>query len=348
MKRVLTILAILLLPLSVWAMTPVTDSDLSNVTGQAGVSINMDVTMNIAIGTMAWGDSTGVDGGQAGGLFATGPTGTGWVGIRNFALNNLNIKYRSTDSFGGFTSSNLKFLTIDVATDATDTMGYTAGGTTNTFVRIGLGSLVISTSSMSFDVALGSSHAIAENLLGHVAIGAITVYISPSSYIDISNGGRGANTAGVTMGINVTVDQFSMSYISWGGDGAVQNTDVNGLPESWIANNATGYIGLANFNVGSPITLTGIVNIDVGTATSGIYAINGTQSYVHISFGKLGAALPGSDFTGFVVSTGPISGTVTLAGNGPLSSNPTVLGDIYLSSFTLSIARGSWVDILAH
>mgnify|MGYP000905370113 CR=1 FL=1 len=53
-------LAILLLPLSVWAMTPVSDSDLSNVTGQAGVSINADLTMDITIGTMAWGDGDGV------------------------------------------------------------------------------------------------------------------------------------------------------------------------------------------------------------------------------------------------------------------------------------------------
>ena len=60
MKRVLTVLAILLLPLSVWAMTPVTDNDLSNVTGQAGVNINANVSMNVYIGTMAWGDSDGI------------------------------------------------------------------------------------------------------------------------------------------------------------------------------------------------------------------------------------------------------------------------------------------------
>ena len=64
MKRVLTILAILLLPLSVWAMTPVTDSDLSKVTGQAGVSINQDVMMNIHMDVMAWGDADGL--GKAG------------------------------------------------------------------------------------------------------------------------------------------------------------------------------------------------------------------------------------------------------------------------------------------
>jgi hypothetical protein len=335
MKRVLTILAILLLPLSVWAMTPVNDSDLSNVTGQAGVSINMDVSMNIAIGTLAWGDSTGVDFSIGGGWHTIGTTG--WVGINNFTLNNLNIKYRSTDTFGGFTTSQLKFLTIDVATDATDVMGYTAAGTTNTFVRIGLGSLVISTDSMAFDVALGSTHAISDNALGHVGIGAMTIYISPRSYLDISNGGRAG--AGVTLGVNVIVDQFTMSYLSWGGDGTT-NSDINGLPADWIA-------AASGLTVAAPITMSGIVNIDVGTVNgSSIYMLNPGKSYVHISFGKLGLTSPGA-FGGFVVSTGPISASVTLSANRNLSAG-TVLGDIYLSSFNLDIARGSWVDILAH
>jgi hypothetical protein len=55
MKSILAFFTIMLLPFSVWAMTPVSDSDLSNVTGQAGVSINPNLTMDINIGTIAWG-----------------------------------------------------------------------------------------------------------------------------------------------------------------------------------------------------------------------------------------------------------------------------------------------------
>jgi hypothetical protein len=61
MKSVLAFFTIMLLPLSVWTMTPVSDSDLSNVTGQAGVSINPNLTMDINIGTIAWGDSDGIN-----------------------------------------------------------------------------------------------------------------------------------------------------------------------------------------------------------------------------------------------------------------------------------------------
>ena len=139
MKRVLTILAILLLPLSVWAMTPVTDSDLSNVTGQAGVSINQDVMMNIHMDVMAWGDVDGLGNRGIGTLTTNASTGLnpwttvstgGYIGINNFDMT-VQVKARDTDTFGAATGANpnatygvysptsypgLRPLTIDVAT----------------------------------------------------------------------------------------------------------------------------------------------------------------------------------------------------------------------------------------
>jgi len=119
MKRVLTFLAIMLLPLSVMAMTPVSDSTLSDVTGQAGVNINADLTMNIGIGTMAWGDADGIGGFNSG--TDTSPWATvaagGYVGMTNFNINGLRIKARETDTYNGWHSSAyLKPITIDVAT----------------------------------------------------------------------------------------------------------------------------------------------------------------------------------------------------------------------------------------
>jgi len=344
MKRVLTILAILLLPLSVWAMTPVSDSDLSKVTGQAGVNINADLTMNINIGTMAWGDADGIGGFNSGtdtSPWATVSSG-GYVGVNNFNISGLRIKARETDGFNGyFTSTKLKPITIDVAT------GTKAGVANTTFVRFGLGSLYVGMNAMSLTVAMGPTTALGQ-VLGTANLGPMDIYINPSSYVDIyAHAGCGVNFE-----LNVVVDQFSMTYMSWG--------DTDGLPGgnpgnaggvgNWIAPSTNaGYIGLQNLVVGGPISITGTVAIDVVslTAGQGVYAGQGIApilgqgacTVVHISFP-----------TNFTINvTGPITANVRLDSVAALNSaNAGTLGDIYLSAFNLQIASGSWVDIWAH
>ena len=79
MKKIFTaivLFTLVVLPMSVLAMTDINDDELSTVTGQAGVSINVDVTANLTIGTIAWGDSDG---------FA-GYTNAGFVGIEGLNL----------------------------------------------------------------------------------------------------------------------------------------------------------------------------------------------------------------------------------------------------------------------
>jgi hypothetical protein len=350
MKRVLTFLAILLLPLSVWAMTPVSDSDLSNVTGQAGVNINADVTMNIGIGTVAWGDASGVDAYASLGSGWAAVGSTGYVGVTNFNINNLRIKARETDTYGtGYSTAGtatpntyntiyLKPITIDVATDAG-----TYGG--RTFVRFGLGSLQITLNAMSFSVQMGATTALGQEL-GTANLGSIGIFINPKSYVDIYS----HDASGVSMTMNVIVDQFNMTYLSWGdSDGlAGGNTGTGGV--TWIstAANSSGYIGLANLSVGGPITVSGTVAIDVVTSAAGAYAHGapGTPTTIcHISF-------PG----GFNVNvTGPITAQVKLDNVAALTSgNAGTLGDIYISGFNLSIINNvdngapSWVDIWAH
>ncbi|HOJ13333.1 MAG TPA: hypothetical protein PLT69_02420, partial [Deltaproteobacteria bacterium] len=98
--------------------------------------------------------------------------------------------------------------------------------------------------------------------------------------------------------------------------------------------------------VGGPISITGTVRIDIGTATTGVYAAaaaahgSTTQTtVVHISF---------ADNFSFNV-TGPITANVRLDSAAALNSEGAhTLGDIYISSFGVSIANGSWVDIWAH
>jgi len=304
MKRVLTFLAIMLLPLSVMAMTPVSDSTLSDVTGQSGVNINADLTMNIGIGTMAWGDRDGVSN-------ITGWTtvaGAGYIGVTGFNITNLRIKARETDTFNGYTTSGLKPITIDVATG-------TKLGAATTFVRFGLGSLQITLNSLQFNVMAGSSAATLATtgqMLGQVTLGDMGIYFAPLSYVDI----YAHSGCGVNFEFNIRIDRFQLNYVSWG--------DTDGLPAGnigvggvvWIntVGVAAGYAGLANLNVGV-ININGTVAIDVVSLTNtslSVYASHGAVTVVHISF-------PAA--AGFTLNVaGPITADVTLAQNAALST----------------------------
>lgn len=365
MKRVLTILALLLLPLSVWAMTPISDSDLSNVTGQAGVNINADLTMNVRIGTMAWGDSDGLTTEGAHPLWGQTADG-GYVGISNFNLTNLRIKARENDTYDGFVAydattdptspavSMLKPITIDVGNDP----GWYGG---RTFVRMGLGSLQVSFDELSMIVGLNAWDTFGGTLseqMGSINIGPIAVYIDPYSYIDIfSHPGQGVNIV-----MDIELDKVTLTYVSWG--------DSDGLPAGstgeradifWMAAGATGggFIGLSDIEFGK-IKVSGEVVIDVNTTYGGIYAHgqpgNATLypnyapvTVCHIAFGSNGPlGYFNVDVAGPIKGIVKLSNTKALDGVGtPLPSTGT-LGDIYLAGFGLDITAGSWVDIWAH
>jgi hypothetical protein len=270
MKKTLVFLIILLLPLSAWAMTPVTDSDLSDITGQAGVSINPDMTMDITINTMAWGDADGITG-----VYNpwTHVTQGGYIGVNNFNITNLKVRLRTEagEDYNSFTSDDLKPITFDVATGTKLTYG------NRTFVRFGLGSLQISLDELSFDVSLGThgAYPTAPTLnqnMGVVTLGAMDVYINPNSYVDIySHAGSGVN-----FDMNVTLDRVVLPYMSWG--------DKDGLPGGdhtggvvWMAGGAgndAGYIGLYDFRIGDPanyaVKINGSVAIDIATSSAGV------------------------------------------------------------------------------
>jgi len=328
MKRVLTFLAIMLLPLSVMAMTPVSDQTLSDVTGQAGVNINADLMMDIYIGTLAWGDADGIT--ASGSHPAWGTTdGGGYVGVTGLNITDLRIKARETDTFNGYLAPDmLKPITIDVATDADMYDGAT-------FVRFGLGSLEISMDALTLSVELGPDTALGQKL-GVVSLGAMALYINPISYVDIF----AADGCGVNINMNVVLDKFDIDYVSWGDtDGQDNPSQVPAAP--WMGDTAAGYVGLYNLEIGGPIMLTGQVAIDVNTTNVGIYSHGGTltPTVVHISFPEV--------FT--VDVTGPITADVRLDGQSDLAGvNFGVLGDIYISAFKLDIGAGSWVDIWAH
>lgn len=59
MKRIFMLLAIIVWSVSLWAMSPLSDSDLSDVNNQASLGINHHVMKGTGIGTMVYGDHDG-------------------------------------------------------------------------------------------------------------------------------------------------------------------------------------------------------------------------------------------------------------------------------------------------
>ncbi len=341
-KTAIILLAFFLMPLSLWAMTPVSDTDLSTVTGQSGVSINADVTMNIGIGTLAWGDADGISKYWP----TAGLNGAGYFGVSGFNLTNLRIKARETDHYGtgygtvysgSYGTAYLKPITIDVGYDPSYV---TYNGAT--FVRIGLGSLQVSLDALSLRVGLGPDTSLAQEV-GTLNLGPMAAYFNPASYIDLYNPRIGVTSA-VYVTMNVIVDQFDLSYLSWGDSDGLPggNTGTGGVV--WMAPgtlSTAGYLGLQNLTIGGPVTLTGTVSFDVTTSRGGVYASagGGQVTVFHIIFQRLTT----------LNFHGPITANVRLDSVAALNSaNAGTLGNIYLSGVNLDVRAGSWIDIWAH
>ncbi|HPJ08153.1 MAG TPA: hypothetical protein PLB09_09025 [Deltaproteobacteria bacterium] len=322
------------------------DSVLSDVTGQAGVNINPDLTMNIEIGTMAWGDADGLSNDFDGAWGTTGYTAGGYVGVKNFNITNLQIRLRGTeDGYNGYSTTMLKPITIDVATGAKEF----GQGANTTFVRFGIGALAISMDAMNLTVALGTDPGTAGSFdqeLGSAHIGALAMYMNPYSYVDIySHGGQG-----VTFDLSITIDHLELSYMSWG-----DSDGLAGVPSGiWIEDTTpdAGYVGIQDLVINAPIIITGTVAIDVVTSSAGAYLaasmgnIDGSPSVtiVHISFpGTAGTA-------GLEINiNGSITGNVRLGTDYDLSTGTYgELGNFYLGHLDVQIMSGSWVDIWAH
>jgi hypothetical protein len=299
MKKALAVLCFLLLPLTVRAMTEVTDSALSDVTGQAGVNFNGDIHLDVTLGTLAWGDADGISSSVPFNPWGITTDG-GYVGASGLNITNLRIKARTQDTYNGYDpATQCKPITIDVATSSAMYDG-------RTFVRFGIGALQLTADALSFDVALGTNPAAGlDQVMGSVNLGPMGIYFNPVSYVDIySHAGSGVN-----MTFNVAIDHFEMDYASWG--------DADGLPGGlvgvdgvvWMAPGATsaGYIGLHNLTIGAPITVTGTIAMDVATVSAGAYTggapgdptYSGPTTVVHFNF---------SD--NFSIGVGPIEAEV--------------------------------------
>ena len=343
MKKILTaivLFALVVLPMSVMGMTTISDNELSTVTGQAGVSINVDVTANLTIGTVAWGDSDGF----------TGYSNMGFVGIEGLQL----TVHASGRHDGAF------------ATTGADAVGYMANdpitidvGTNDvgaSIVRIGLPTFHITVSTLQTDIfvsggsLLGGPTSTVAQQLGAIYMSGIEIRLGQSAtpadagsfeagYVTI--GAAGAGNTGVNIGFNVAIDSVAIGTISYGNTTSLIATDFGAAATA-------GYIGVVGLNL-DDVNIYGGVAIGVGTldtaALNAAAANQGVITQVNMVFANgTTIAIPGA-----------ITGTVVLAQNQELTTGAGELGNFYIGGVTAqlvdnvgSLSAHSLVQIWAH
>ena len=135
---VLAALILMLLPMSAMAgMQAASDTELSEVNGQTGITLTM--SMSVTAGTVAWGDDNG---------FATYTT-EGWVVLSGVTLPTIALNN----------------VTIDVG-----------GNTTTTYLAIGTGAGNVITGNLTIaDVVIGSSATSTTPSAGEIRISGIGI-----------------------------------------------------------------------------------------------------------------------------------------------------------------------------
>ena len=341
MKKILSaivLFALVVLPMSVMAMTTITDNELSTVTGQAGVSINVDVTANLTIGTVAWGDADG---------FA-GYTNAGFVGIEGLNLTvHASGRHDGAFSTGGATAIGYMAndpITIDVGTSD--------GGAS--LVRIGLPTFHITVSTLQTDifvsgVTAGAPTSTVAQQLGAIYMSGIEIRLGQSAtpadaasfnagYVTI--GAAGAGNVGVNIGFNIAIDSVTIGTISYGNGPSILHADFGDVATA-------GYIGITGLNI-DDVNIYGGVAIGVGTLNTAALnpaANQGTITQVNIVIANgTTIAIPGA-----------ITGTVVLAQDQTLTTGARTLGNFYIGGVTAqivdnvgSLSAHSLIQIWAH
>jgi len=341
MKKIFTaivLLALLVLPMSVMAMTNITDNELSSVTGQAGVSINVDVTANLTVGTVAWGDSDGF----------TGYTNAGFVGIEGLNLTvHMSGRHDGAFSTGGATAVGYMAndpITIDVGTSD---FGYS-------LVRIGLPTFHITVSTLQTDifvsgVTAGAPTSTTAQQLGAIYMSGIEIRLGQSAtpadaasfnagYVTI--GAAGLGNTGINIGFNIAIDSITIGTISYGNTTSI-------LAGSFGAAATAGYVGVTGLNL-DDVNIYGCVAIGIGTLNTAVLnpaANQGTITQVNIVFANgTTIAIPGA-----------ITGNVVLAQDQTLTTGAGTLGNFYIGGVTAqivdnvgSLSAHSLIQIWAH
>jgi hypothetical protein len=331
MKKILmaiSLIACLVLPLSAMAMSTVADNELSSVTGQAGVSINVDMTATISVGTLAWGDSNGF----------TNYASMGFVGLQGMTLT-ITAAGRLDGPFANdFATTSMGYLrnkpiTIDVGTN----------GSGSTLVKIGIPTLHITVSTLDTNIFVsggslttGPASTTAQQL-GEIYMSGVDVKLGQGTLVDpdpnvnaatfdagyVTIGAASAGNTGVNIGFNVKIDSVDLGTVSYGNTNSI-------LSSSFGTNAATaGFIGVKNLAI-DDITIAGGVAIGIGTLNGTAMGASafGTPTMVNIIIANgTTIAIPGA-----------IYGTVLLASDKTLTTNVGELGNFYVGGVSITFS----------
>jgi hypothetical protein len=280
------------------------------------------------------------------------------------------------------TKGELKLLTIDVATEdaATTTLmfdkvsrtfvpGTIARDIDTTFVRIGLGSQLITMDSMTADVRLGEDKTTldtAGSMLGKIAMYGLSVRVEGTSYVDISAHGG----SGVTLDLAVRINEIKMVSCAWGdddgmgpdsivmnlgiGDAAAGHPSASQLIDGDVT--STGYIGLKDMKIVN-LTVAGQVMIDVATLdgsggadTIAMIYKNEIQVYGPAGQGNTAVIIR---LNNLQIGMDSFEADVALSATGDLGGAGAVvdavnsqMGSIYIKNMDVNV--DGWVAIFAH
>jgi hypothetical protein len=367
MKKILKAIALitcLLFPLSAMAMSTIADNELSAVTGQSGVSINLDVSMDLSAATLAWGDADGSS-------FAANIGGTaanaGWVGLSNLQASGIRVQLR-TDLINGalqgagagadltaavhayiIANGGLYPGMTDPTNPATWDNGVIASSTGGTTLLAHASTdlpLIVAGQAdsaaiapLTIDVATNGTYGAATTYV-HIGLGSLEISmqsLTADVKVGHTNALEGGTIGSIYMGgldVFVSSASFVDIYKGSGTQGVVLNLGVvvdklNITSMAWGDADGIGGSSTQGWvglkNVAiTNLTVTGPIAIDVAT--------NAGKTYVNIGLGSVAIGLGGVD------------ATVAL-GNAGNNLNQE-LGSIYISSLTATIT-GS-VQISAH
>jgi hypothetical protein len=353
MKKILTAIVLFVfvaLPMSVMAMSSISDNDLSAVTGQAGVSISMDLQAQLTIGTIAWGDSDGIGAGSN--LLeyeVPGYTSAGFVGLDNLNMT-IHISGR-TDGPYNITNSGQATgwlaslpLTIDVGTNASGTTLVALGLPTAHIVVNGFDSNIF----LSGGSASSGPTSTTAQQLGEIYLNAIDVKMGQSTTVSSAPYDAGfvtigaadttnSTNAGVHIGLDVKIGSIVIGTMSYGNS----NIIPGGLLP--VAFTEGGFIGMNNFTINN-LTIAG--GVSIGLHTTDLTAALGYSPLPFHVGDDIRTCVNIVFDNGFTVSIpGALYGTVLLASDKTLTTNVSELGNFYIHGVTLQIQDPSLVGL---